>query len=92
MEITIILSQENETLPKAELIARMETLSIGYSILEEYPGVIVLDVDADKALVKELGSHLAYSHEILENIKHTTVEEIVKDSKEIPWNEIIDDS
>ena len=92
MEITIILSQENETLPKAELIARMETLNIGYDILGEYPGVIILDVDADRTMVDKLGSHLAYSHEVLENIKHTTVEEIIKDSNEIPWDEIIDDS
>lgn len=92
MEITVILSQENETLPKAELISRLEILDIDYKILEEYPGVIVLDVDSDIELIKELGSHLAYSHEVLENIKHTTIEEVVSDAKEISWNEIIDDS
>ncbi|MDO5826011.1 MAG: hypothetical protein BZ137_07450 [Methanosphaera sp. rholeuAM130] len=92
MEITVILSQENETLPKAELTARMETLGIAYTILEEYPGVIVLEVDADEDLVNKLGSHLAYSHEVLENIKHTTVEDIMKDAKEISWDEIIDGS
>lgn len=92
MEITVILSQENETLPKAELIARMKTLEMEYEILEEYPGVIILDVDANIQKVKELGSHLAYSHEVLENIKHTTIEEIKTDTKEIKWNEIIDGS
>lgn len=92
MEITIILSQENETLPKAELISRLETLNISYEILEEYPGVIVLDVDANMDEVKELGEHLAYSHEVLENIKHSTIEEIKSDAKQINWADIIDDS
>ena len=33
MEITVVLSKENETLPKAELLSRLETLDIKYTIL-----------------------------------------------------------
>ena len=65
MEITVILSQENETLPRAELLARLGTLNIKYEILNEYPGIVELEVDATKDEVSELGAHLAYTHEIL---------------------------
>ena len=72
MEITVILSQENETLPRAELLARLGTLNIKYEILNEYPGIVELEVDATKDEVSELGAHLAYTHEILYTIKKTT--------------------
>ena len=65
MEITVVLSQENETLPKAELLSRLETLDIKYTILNEYPGIIELDVGATWEDIVELGSHLGYTHEIL---------------------------
>lgn len=92
MEITVILSQENETLPKSELLSRLNTLNIPYDILEEYPGIITLNVDANRDKIVELGSHLAYTHEVLENIKHSTIEEVKKDANDINWNDIIDDS
>jgi tRNA (guanine10-N2)-dimethyltransferase len=76
MEITVILSQENETLPKAELLARLETLEITYNILNEYPGIVELDVDASKEKIIELGSHLGYTHEILTTIDKTTPEKL----------------
>ena len=76
MEITVILSQENETLPKAELLARLGTLKIVYDIINEYPGVIELDVCADKEKIIELGSHLGYTHKILLTLDKTTPEEL----------------
>jgi len=92
MEITIILSQENETLPKSELIARLEVLDIKYKIQHEYPGVMQLEVDCDRNLIKELGSHLGYTHEIHENIAYTTPEDIFNCVRDINWNEVIDGS
>lgn len=92
MEITVILSQENETLPKAELLARLETLEINYQILQEYPGVIELDVDADEEKIAELGSHIGYTHEILRNIDSTTPEDMFGKVKTINWKNIIKDS
>ncbi|RAP51740.1 MAG: hypothetical protein BZ138_04420 [Methanosphaera sp. rholeuAM270] len=92
MEITVILSQENETLPKSELLARLETLEIGYEILNEYPGVMELRTDADKEQIRELGSHLGYTHEILTTIDKTTPEQLREKIETIAWNTIIKDS
>jgi len=92
MEITVILSQENETLPKAELLSRLQTLEIKYEILNEYPGVIELEVDTNKEKIIELGSHLGYTHEILTTIDKTTPEEIQKSIEKIDWAEIIQDT
>ncbi|WP_323736503.1 THUMP domain-containing protein [Methanosphaera sp. ISO3-F5] len=92
MEITVILSQENETLPRAELLARLETLEIPYEIQNEYPGVIELDVDADKQKITELGAHLGYTHEILTTIDKTTPEKLTETIENIPWDKIIKDS
>lgn len=92
MEITVILSQENETLPKAELLARLKTLEIGYEILNEYPGVIELEVDADKERIIELGSHLGYTHEILLTLCKTTPEELESSIQKIDWKKQILDS
>lgn len=92
MEITIVLSQENETLPKAELLARLKTLEIEYTIINEYPGIVELDVDADREKVIELGSHLGYTHEILCTIDKTTPEELESAIKVINWKNIIKDS
>lgn len=92
MEITVILSQENETLPKAELLARLKTLEIGYEIINEYPGVIELDVDADKEKIIELGSHLGYTHEILLTLSKTTPEELETAVRDIDWKKEIQDS
>ena len=76
MEITVVLSQENETLPKVELLSRLETLDIKYTILNEYPGIIELDVGATWEDIVELGSHLGYTHEILKTISKTTPEKL----------------
>lgn len=92
MEITVILSQENETLPKAELLARLGTLDINYTIINEYPGVVELNVDADRQKVIELGSHLGYTHEILYTIDKTTPEEIEETIKKINWKKYVKDS
>lgn len=89
MEITVILSQENETLPKAELIARLETLDIHYEIIEEYLGLIQLEVDAGIDDIVELGSHLSYSHEILQTIKKTTPDELEKAVETIDWKNYV---
>lgn len=92
MEITVILSQENETLPKAELLARLETLGIKYNILNEYPGVVELDVDATKEKIIELGSHLGYTHEILQTISKTTPSNLQKTVENIDWLKYIQKS
>ena len=92
MEITVILSQENETLPKAELLARLDTLEIDYNIINEYPGVMELDVCADKEKIIELGSHLGYTHEILMTLDKTTPEEVEDTIKRIDWKKQIQDS
>ncbi len=92
MEITVVLSQENETLPKAELLARLKTLEIDYEIINEYPGIIELNVDANKEQVIGLGSHLGYTHEILLTLSKTTPEEVETSIKEISWKEHIKDT
>ena len=89
MEITVILSQENDTLPRAELIARLEILDIDYEILFEYPGLVQLEVDANKGDIINLGSHLGYTHEILHTIKHSTPEALEDDAKSINWTEYV---
>lgn len=92
MEITVILSQENETLPKAELLARFETLDIEYEITSEYPGVITFTTPASEDDIIELGSHLGYTHEILQTIKRTTPEELNNAVKDVDWSEYVNSS
>lgn len=92
MEITVILSQENETLPRAELLSRLETLNLEYNILNEYPGVIELDVNATRDDIVELGSHLGYTHEILETISTSTVNTLESEIHAIDWTSYVNDS
>ncbi len=92
MEITVILSQENRTLPKAELLARLEILGINYEVIDEYPGVINLEVDATRDQIVSLGSHLGYTHEVLETISRTTPDKLQEDIKEIEWKDHVKDS
>lgn len=92
MEITVILSQENETLPKAELLSRLTTLGIEYTILNEYSGVVELDVNACQEDIVELGSHLGYTHEILQTISKTTPNNLREAVEEINWADYVTDS
>lgn len=92
MEITVVLSQENETLPKAELLSRLETLDIKYTILNEYPGIIELDVGATWEDIVELGSHLGYTHEILKTISKTTPEKLEESIEDMDWIKYVTDS
>ncbi len=92
MEITAILSQENETLPKAELEARLQTLEIPYDIHEEYLGLIQLEVDATEEQVIELGNHLSYTQEIIKTLNKTSPEKLNEAYKEINWVDVLDDS
>ena len=85
MEITVILSQENPTLPQAELFARLETLNIDYEVTEQYLGLIQLKVDADKDEIIELGQHLSYTHEILQTLYKSSPETLLKDLTRIDW-------
>ena len=89
MEITVILSQENETLPKAELIARLETLEINYEITQEYPGVLSFKTDATDDEILKLGEHLGYTHEILKSITTTLPEQLQESIETINWEDHI---
>lgn len=92
MEITVILSQENDTLPKAELLARLETLKIDYDITREFPGVISFITESSEEDIIKLGEHLGYTHEILKSIQTTTPEKLYEVIEEVDWKDVVDGS
>ncbi|MBR5504275.1 MAG: TIGR01177 family methyltransferase [Methanobrevibacter sp.] len=95
MDLLLILSQEHDKLPLAELRAVLETEEIETELEIVCPGLVLLkELDEDvfddyyKLLVRRLG----YTHEVHQLIKTLNYSDLESEVKSIDWSEFIDEN
>lgn len=90
MEIVLIMSQEHETLPKAEIEAVFKAEGIPFGIKEQYEGVLILDVpDECSESLKIVGKRFSYTHEVCRLLIETDKIHLNTEIQNYPWNDII---
>ena len=89
MEIYIILSRENITLPKSEVIAVLESEGINYHIKNDLDGILILEIPDNKNYIEVLGRRLGYVHEIVEKLFETDIKNLYSEFEKFPWKEHI---
>lgn len=90
MEIVLIMSQEHETLPKAEIEAIFKAEGIPFGIKEQYEGVLILDVpDECSESLKIVGKRFSYTHEVCRLLIETDKIHLNTEIQNYPWNDII---
>jgi len=90
MEIVLIMSQEHETLPKAEIEAVLKAENIPFSIKCHYDGVMILDVpDECLKYLKDVGRRFSYTHEVCRLLIETDKDHLNMEIQEYPWENII---
>lgn len=90
MEIVLIMSQEHLTLPKAEIEAVFKAENVPYNIINQYDGVLIIDVPDDNLKsIEEIGKRLSYTHEICKILISTDKDHLNSTIQNYPWNEVI---
>ncbi len=90
MEIVLIMSQEHSTLPKAEIEAVFKAENVPYNIINQYGGVLIVDVpDGHLKSIEEIGKRLSYTHEICKILISTDKDHLNSTIQNYPWNDII---
>lgn len=90
MEIVLILSQEHQTLPKAEVEAVLNAESIPFSFENQYEGVLILNVpDEYSKSLKTFGKRLSYTHEVCKLLIETDKVHLNSEIQTYPWKDII---
>ncbi|MEL7671567.1 TIGR01177 family methyltransferase [Methanobacterium sp.] len=90
MEIIFILSGENETLPKAEVTASLETENVSFNIKYHQNGILIIEIaDENSAVIDIIGKKIAYTHEICKLLFETSISNLNEDIQKYPWKDII---
>lgn len=90
MEIIFILSGENETLPKAEVTASLETENVSFNIKYHQNGILIIEIaDEDSAVIDIIGKKIAYTHEICKLLFETNILHLNEDIQKYPWKDLI---
>jgi len=92
MELILILSQEHETLPIAEIKAVLSCEDIATEIEFINPALVLLkSLNKEKFpdIYQKLVKRLAYTHEIDEIILNTSLDNFEEDFKNLNWDEYI---
>lgn len=87
MELFLILSRENETLPLAELEAVLNAEKIDYHLEIVEQGIIKLKTLEDISLL--LGKRMGYAHEISQFITESNPHKIPEIFSKIKWKDIL---
>jgi tRNA (guanine10-N2)-dimethyltransferase len=90
MEIVLIVSQEHKTLPKAEIKAILKAENIPFDILNQYDGVLILNVP-DECLksLKMIAKRFSYTHEVCKLLIETDKLDLNSEIQKYCWNDII---
>ena len=90
MEIVLIMSQEHKTLPKAEIEAVLKAENIPFEILNQYDGVLILNVP-DECLksLNMVGKRFSYTHEVCKLLIETDKDDLNSEIQKYSWNDII---
>jgi tRNA (guanine10-N2)-dimethyltransferase len=90
MEIVLIMSQEHETLPKAEIEAVLKAENVPFKIRDLYDGVLILDIpDECSESLKIVGKRFSYTHEVCRLLIETDKTHLTAEIQNYPWNNII---
>jgi tRNA (guanine10-N2)-dimethyltransferase len=90
MEIALVLSQEHETLPLAEVEAVLECEGINYTIKKDQEGLLLLDLsDEDLVNLPKISRRLSFTHEIFHVLIRTTDDNLISQAMNFHWSEII---
>lgn len=90
MEIIFILSGENETLPKAEVTASLETENVSFNIKYHQNRILIIEIaDENSAVIDIIGKKIAYTHEICKLLFETSISNLNEDIQKYPWKDII---
>jgi tRNA (guanine10-N2)-dimethyltransferase len=90
MEIVLILSQEHQTLPKAEIEAVLNAESIPFRFKYQYDGVLIINIpDEYSKSLKTFGKRLSYTHEICKLLIETDKAHLNNEIQKYPWEDII---
>ncbi|MBQ6813486.1 MAG: TIGR01177 family methyltransferase [Methanobrevibacter sp.] len=95
MDLLLILSQEHDKLPLAELRAVLETEEIETELEIICPGLVLLkklDEDAFDDYYRLLVRRLGYTHEVHQLIKTLNYKDLDEEVKSIDWSEFIDEN
>ena len=90
MEVALILSQEHQTLPKAEVEAVLECEEITYSIKKYCDGVLLLNIP-EKYLknLPNISRRLSYTHEMIHIILSADENKLLSEAKKCPWEKYV---
>ncbi len=90
MEIVFIISQEHQTLPRAEIEAVLRAEEIPFNFKNQYEGILVFEVanEYEKSM-ERVGKRLSYTHELCKLLIETDKTSLNNDVEKIDWNGII---
>ena len=90
MEIVLIMSQEHETLPKAEIKAVLKAEGVPFRIKKQYGGLLILDVPDERLeSLKIVGRRFSYTHEVCKLLIETDKIHLKTEIQNFPWKDVI---
>jgi len=90
MEIVLIMSQEHQTLPKAEIEAVLRAEKIPFSFKKQYDGILIIEINDKYAeSMENVGKRLSYTHELCKLIIETDKTQLKSDVEKIDWKQFI---
>jgi tRNA (guanine10-N2)-dimethyltransferase len=90
MEIVFIMSQEHQTLPRAEIDAVLRAEKIVFSFKNQYDGILMLEIDNEHInAMEKVGKRLSYTHELCKLVIETDKTSLKSDVEKVDWKEII---
>ncbi|MDI6645096.1 MAG: TIGR01177 family methyltransferase [Methanobacteriaceae archaeon] len=89
MEIYIVLSRENITLPKSEVKAVLESEKIPYQIEKDLNGILIIEIPDNESYIEILGKRLGYVHEIVELLFETDIKNLYSAFEKFKWKDYI---
>jgi tRNA (guanine10-N2)-dimethyltransferase len=90
MEIVLIMSQEHETLPRAEIEAVLKAEGVPFRIKTQYGGLLILDVPDERLKsLKIVGKRFSYTHEVCKLLIETDKIHLKTEIQNFPWKDVI---
>ncbi len=89
MEIYLVLSRENVTLPSSEVKSVLESEKIPYQIKNDLDGIFIVKIPDNGRYIKILGKRLGYVHEIGEMLFETDIKDLYSEFGKFNWKDYI---
>ena len=90
MEIALVLSQEHQTLPQAEVEAVFESEGINFSVEKDLSGLLLLDLQKeDLKNLPKITRRLSFTHEIFHVLIRTDEDKLIPEAENFPWSDFI---